>query len=330
MKKTVLFTLLALAASASAQNYKVTNKFILGGEGGWDYLTYDTQGHRLFITRGDHVMVIDPKDGKQIGDIPAHRCHGVALDYDHHRGFISNGGAGTITVFDLSSLKPIQDVQVGENPDAIIYDGHAKKVVVMNGRSKNVMVVDPQLLKIEATIDLTAKPEFAAADSGHVYVNLEDTSQIAQIDSKTWKLESKWMLKSCESPSGLAMDEENERLFSVCDGRVMNVLNAKDGKIAASVPIGEGPDAAAFDPGRKLAFSSNGRSGNLTVVKEESPNKFTVAETLETQRGARTMALDPQTGIVYLVTAEFEPSTQPGQRPTIKPGTFTVLVVAPQ
>ena len=330
MKNIALLALLALAGSAAAQNYKVTNKFVLGGEGGWDYLAFDTQGNRLFITRGDHVMIVDPKDGKQMGDLPAHHCHGVAFDYDSHRGFISNGGAGTVTVFDLNSLKPIQDVQVGENPDAIIFDTHVKKVVVMNGRSKNVMVVDPQTLRVEATIDVAAKPEFAAADSDHVYVNLEDTSQMAQIDSKTWKLENKWTLKPCESPSGLAVDEKNERLFSVCDGKIMDVVNAKNGKIVTTVPIGEGPDAALFDPKRQLAFSSNGRSGNLTVVKEESPNKFEVAQTLETQPGARTMTLAPQTGTVYLVTAEFEPATEPGKRPAMKPGTFTLLVVSPQ
>ncbi len=330
MKKIVLLTILAIASSAFAQNYKVTNKFVLGGEGFWDYLTYDTQGHRLFITRGDHVMVVDPKDGKQTGDIPAHRCHGVALDYADGRGFISNGGAGTITAFDLKTLKPIQDVQVGENPDAIIYDEHAKKVVVMNGRSKNVMTVDPKSLKVEATIDVGAKPEFAQADAGHVYVNLEDVSQLAQINSKTWKLENKWPLAPCESPSGLAIDPKSERLFSVCDGKVMAVTDAKTGKVVASVPIGEGPDAAAFDPGKKLAFSSNGRSGNLTIVKEESANKFTVVQTVDTQRGARTMALDPQTGTIYLVTAEFEAPPQPGQRPAMKPGSFTLLVVSPE
>lgn len=330
MKKIVLLTILAIASSAFAQNYKVTNKFVLGGEGFWDYLNYDTQGHRLFITRGDHVMVVDPKDGKQLGDIPAHRCHGVAFDYADGRGFISNGGAGTVTVFDLKTLKPIQDVQVGENPDAIIYDEHAKKVVVMNGRSKSVMTVDPKTLKVEATIDVAAKPEFAQADAAHVYVNLEDTGELGQIDSKTWKLENKWPLKPCESPSGLAIDAKRERLFSVCDGKIMAVTDAKTGKVVATVPIGEGPDAAAFDPGKKLAFSSNGRSGNLTIVKEESADKFTVVQTVDTQRGARTMTLDPQTGTIYLVTADFEAPTEPGKRPAMKPGTFTLLVVSPQ
>ncbi len=329
MKRLVLLTIVALATSAFAQNYKVTNKFVLGGEGFWDYLTYDTQAHRLFITRGDHVMVVDPTNGKQIGDIPAHRCHGVALDYNSHRGFISNGGAGTITVFDLKTLKPIQDVQVGENPDAIIYDEYAKKVVVMNGRSKNVMVVDPQSLKVEATIDVGAKPEFAQADAGHVYVNLEDTNQLAQIDSKSWKLENKWPLAPCESPSGLAMDIKSERLFPVCDGKVMDVVDAKSGKVVTTVPIGEGPDAARFDANKKLVFSSNGRSGTLTVVKQESADKYNVVQTLDTQRGARTMELDPQTGTIYLITADFEAPAQPGQRPSMKPGSFTLLVVSP-
>src|SRR5262249_2566060 len=158
-------------------------------------------------------------------------------------------------------------------------------------RSKNVMVLDPHTLKVETTIDVAAKPEFAAADSNYVYVNLEDTSQMARINSKTWRLEDKWELKPCESPSGLAIDEKKAVLFPVCDGNIMGVVNAKSGKIVATVPIGEGPDAAAFDPRRKLAFSSNGRSGNLTVVKQESANKFVVVQSLDTQRGARTMAL---------------------------------------
>lgn len=329
MKNFALFALLALAGSAFPESYKITNKFVLGGEGGWDYLTYDAQAHQLFIARGDHVIVIDPQNGKQTGDIPAHRSHGIALDHSNHRGFISNGGAGTVTVFDLDSLKPIQDVQVGENPDAIIFDTHTKKVVVMNGRSKNVMVLDPRTLKVEATIDVAAKPEFAVADSTHVYVNLEDTSQMARINSKTWRLEDKWALTPCESPSGLAIDEKKGFLFPVCDGNIMDVINAKNGKIVTTVPIGEGPDAAAFDPQRRLAFSSNGRSGSLTVVREEAANKFTVVQSLDTQRGARTMALDPQTGNIYLATAEFEANSEPGKRPAIKPGTFTLLVVSP-
>jgi YVTN family beta-propeller protein len=330
MKNFALLALLSLSVSAFPQSYKVTNKLVLGGEGGWDYLTYDTQAHRLFIARGDHVMVVDPQNGKQTGDIPAHRCHGIALDYANHHGFISNGGAGTITLFDLRSLKTIREIQVGENPDAIIFDVHTRKVVVMNGRSKNVMVVDPQTLKVEATIDVAAKPEFAVADSDHVYVNLEDTNQIARINSRTWQLEDKWALKPCESPSGLAIDEKKGLLFPVCDDNIMDVINAKNGKIVTTVPIGEGPDAAAFDPQRRLVFSSNGQSGNLTIVKQETANKFTVTQSLETQRGARTMALDAQTGNIYLVAAEFESSGEAGKRPAVKPGTFTLVVVSPQ
>jgi YVTN family beta-propeller protein len=330
MRKLALLTIIALAMSAFAQNYKVKKRYVLGGEGFWDYLAYDTQGHRLFITRGNHVMVVDPKDGKQIGDIPAHFCHGVAFDYSNGRGFISNGGAGTVTVFDLKTLKPIQDVKVGENPDAIIYDQHAKKVIVMNGRSKNVMVIDPQTLKVDATIDVAAKPEFAQADAGHVYVNLEDTSHLAEINSKTWKLENKWPLAPCESPSGLAIDTRSERLFPVCASKVMDVVDAKTGKIVTTVPIGEGPDAARFYNAKKLVFSSNGRSGTLTIAKEESANKYKVVQTLDTQLGARTMELDQQTGTIYLITAEFEPPAQPGQRPSMKPGSFTLLVVSPQ
>ncbi len=203
----------------------------------------------------------------------------------------------------MKTLKPIGDIKVGEGPDAIIYDSNSGKVVVMNGHGKNVMAIDPDSMKVVGTVDVGSKVEFAAAEPGHVFVNLEDTGEIANIDSSSWKLLGKWSIKPCGEPSGLAIDTESHRLFSVCD-KVMAVVDAESGKVVATPTIGEGPDAAGFDPGNKMAFASCG-DGTLTAVHEDSADKYSVAQTIQTQKGARTMALDPKTHRVFLVTAEF-------------------------
>lgn len=334
MKKLVLFGLVALlvcACAASAQTssplYKQVGKFTLGGEGGWDYLTFDPTGNRLFIAHANVITVVDATTGKPAGEIPAQGAHGVALVQDKNLGFSSNGRAGTVTVFGLKDLKPIQDIKVGENPDAIIYDSYVKKVVVMNGRSKDVMVIDPDTLKVAATIPLGGKLEFAAADPDHLYVNVEDTGEIAAVDTKGWKLENRWKLEGCEEPSGLAIDTKTSRLFSVCGNKKMMVVDSHSGKIVATVDTGAGTDAAAFDPGLKYAFASNGE-GTLTVVKQDSADKYSPTN-VETQRGARTMALDPKTHRVYVVTAEFGPPAEGQRRPSVKPGTFQLLAYEP-
>lgn len=331
MKKVLIWALAGLALGAiqlPAQNYKQTNKFVLGGEGGWDYLTYDGSANRLFITRGDHVMVVDADSGKVLGDLPANGAHGVALVPDKNRGFISNGKANTVTPFDMKTLKTLPDIKVGEGPDAIIYDANSDKVVVMNGRGKSVMAIDPEAMKVVGTVAVGSKVEFAAAEPGHVYVNLEDTSEIANIDSSSWKLLAKWPTKPCEEPSGLAIDPESHRLFTVCD-KVMAVVDAESGKIVATPAIGEGPDAAAFDAGKKLALASCG-DGTLTAVREDGADKYSVAQTIPTQKGARTMALDAKTHRVFLVTSEFGEKAAGERRAPQKPGTFTLLVYAPQ
>lgn len=314
----------ALACSiANAASYKQVEKYTLGGEGGWDYLTFDPDASRIFIAHNKEILIADAGTGKQIGSVPADGAHGVALA--NGKGFSTNGRAGTVTVFDAKSFKPIQDIKVGENPDAIIYDPNSKNVIVMNGRSKDVMVIDPNALKVTNTVPLGGKLEFAAADPGHVYVNIEDTAEIADIDSKDWKVLHKWKLNGCEEPSGLAIDSKEQRLFTVCGNKVMLVVNAKDGSTISTVPTGDGTDAAAFDPGTGLAFASNGE-GTLTVVRKNKEAKYEVAENVPTQRGARTMTLDPKTHKVYTVTAEFGPPAEGQRRPSVKPGTFTLLV----
>ncbi len=315
--------------------YQLKQKYVLGGEGGWDYLTYDSVGKRLFISRGTHVMVVDPAKGTVLGDIPdTTGVHGIALAQDLGKGFTSNGRDNTVTVFDLKTLKEISKVKVegADNPDAILYDPASKRVFTFNGRSKNATVIDADKGTVLATIPLDGKPEFAAADGkGMVYVNIEDKNQLTSIDAKKGAVAASWPLTGCEEPAGLAIDRKSRRLFAGCHNKVMAVVDADNGKVVATVPIGQGVDANEFDPGTQLAFSSNG-DGTLTVVHEDSPDKYTVAQNAETLRAARTMALDANTHDVYLVTAEFEeqPPAKEGDRPrrVMKPGSFTLLVMS--
>ncbi len=312
----------------SAPLYKQVAKYTIGGDGGWDYVTYDPTGNRLFVAHNSAIYVIDAASGKKTGEVPANGAHGVALVPDKGLGFSSNGRAGTVTVFDLKTLTPKTDIKVGENPDAIIYDKYANRVIVMNGRSHDLMAIDPDSLKVVATVPLGGKLEFAAADPAHVYVNVEDTGEIAVVDSKTWKATERWKLADCEEPSGLAIDDAAGHLFTVCGNSKMLVVATKDGKQLATLPTGSGTDAAAFDPGLKRAFASNGE-GTLTVAQESDTSEYKVLGNVETARGARTMALDPKTHKIYLATAELGPPAEGQRRPSIKPGTFMVLVYSP-
>jgi YVTN family beta-propeller protein len=324
----LLLPLAVPSAAAAAPLYHQVAKFTLGGEGGWDYVVYDPAGDRLFIAHNKAVMVVAATDGKLLGEIPADGAHGTALVPEKNRGFLTNGRAGTVTVFDLTTLKPVESIKAGENPDAIIYDPNSKRVLVMNGRSKDLMAIDPDSLKVVATIPLGGKLEFAAAEKGHIYVNVEDTGEIVSVDSKAWKLEQRWKLEGCEEPSGLALDSQKHHLFTVCGNSKMLVVDTRSGKVVAEVPTGAGTDAAAFDPEQKLAFSSNGE-GTLTVVREAKGGQFEVAENDATQRGARTMALDPRSHKIFTVTAELGPPAEGQRRPSVKPGTFMLLVYAP-
>jgi YVTN family beta-propeller protein len=326
--------MLAYAAPADP-SMVVVQRWKLGGVGGWDYLTLDSATHRLFISRATRVDVVDTQSGQVVGTIPdTLGVHGIALAPDLHRGFTSNGKGDSITVFDLDSLKTIQEVKIpAHNPDAILYEPSGKHVFTFNGKSKDVTVLDASSLAVVATIPVPDKPEFAVDDhAGRIFVNIEsDPGQMVVIDSRKLAVKVTWPLTGCDSPSGLSIDRAHHRLFSVCDGKVMAVTDAATGSSVARVPIGEGPDAAAFDDKRGLVLSSNGE-GNLTLVREESADQYRVVDTVKTQRGARTMALDPVSGKVYLVTADFMPAPaptpeQPRPRPAPVPDTFTVLVV---
>jgi len=330
-------TLLALLAAgclaASAQQYELTHSIHIGGTGGWDYLATDPQARRLYVSHNTEVEVLNLDTEKIIGKIPgADGVHGIALAPESDRGYISSGRNDTILVFDLKTLKVLSTVKAGSNPDGIVYEPVNDRVLAFNGRSKNATVLDAATGTTH-TIALDGKPEFPIADGkGAVFVNIEDKSEIQQINTKTLKVEHTWPLSPCESPSGLAIDRANRRLFSVCDNKMMAVVNADSGKVVATPAIGEGPDAAAFDPELKLAFSSNGESGTLTVVQEQGNDKYGILETAATKPGARTMALDEKTHKIYLSDAEFGPAPaatadHPRPRRSIKPGSFQVLVV---
>jgi DNA-binding beta-propeller fold protein YncE len=333
-----LILLIAIAALAAPKpgpgpGYKVVNRYKIGGEGGWDYLAADAAARRLYISRSTHVIVLDLDSGKTVGDISdTPGVHGIALAPELGRGFSSNGRENTVSIFDLKTLATIGKVKTGEGPDAIVYDPATKRVFTFNGRSHDSTAIDATNGTVLGTVKLDGRPEFAASDGkGEVFVNIEDKSELAAIDSGKLSVKAVWPLAPCESPTGLSMDRKNRRLFSGCENKMMAVVDADTGKVVATPAIGSGVDATTFDAGTDLAFASCGE-GVLTVVHEDSPESFSVAEDVPTQRGARTMALDSKTHNAYLVTANFGPApaaTQenPHPRPTILPDSFVVLVV---
>ncbi len=328
-------SLAAVAVAAAGPGYHVVKTYKLGGEGGWDYLNVDASARRFYISRGTHVIVLDADSGKNVGDIPdTPGVHGIALAPDLGKGFVSNGREGTVTIFDIKTLAPIgSKIKVGENPDAILYEPATKRVFTFNGRSQDSTAIDAASGKVLGTIKLDGKPEFAASDAkGEVFVNIEDKSELTVIDPNKLEVKTKWPLAPCTEPSGLAIDRKNRRLFVGCDNKMMAVVDADSGKVLATPVIGEGVDATAYDEETGLAFASCGE-GVLTVVKEDSPEKFSVVENVKTEPGARTMALDTKTQNVFTVTAKFGPppaatADNPHPRRTILPDTFEVLVLS--
>ena len=330
----VLVLLASLVLAAGSSGYHVAKKTVLGGDGGWDYLTVDAKARRIYISRGTHVMVVDADSAAVVGDIPGtNGVHGIAIASDMDKGFISDGRDGNVTIFETKTLKVLGTTPAGKNPDAIIYDPASKRVFAFNGSSKDATAIDAKTGTVAGTIPLGGKPEFAAADEkGHVFVNIEDTSEIVQFDSNKLTVENRWKIAPGDEPSGLAMDRKHRRLFSVCSNKLMVVVNADTGKVVTTLPIGAGTDAAGFDPETGYAFSSNGE-GTLTVVHEDSADKFSVVDTVPTQVRARTMALDTKTHQVFLVTAQFgappaATAQQPRPRAPMVPGSFTLLTMS--
>jgi DNA-binding beta-propeller fold protein YncE len=333
---TLIIALLVFAANsapsgrlfaASAADYHLVTRLTLGGEGFWDYLAIDQQARRLYISRWSHVMVVDADNYHVVGDIPGIRgVHGIAVAPEFGRGFITEDEANRITIFDLRTLKKVATAVTGNSPDGIIYDSNSKRVFVFSGDGK-VTAVNAATGEVVGSALLGGSPEFAASDGrGHIYSNLEDKSEVVQIDSRTLQVLNRWSLAPGESPSGMAIDPAHSRLFVGCRNRRLVVMNSDTGNIVTTLPIGDGVDAIRFDPGTKIAFSSNG-DGTLTLVHEDSADMYSVIAIVPTQRGARTMELDPETHRVYLVTARLGPQpTQPHTPPEMVPGTFELLV----
>jgi YVTN family beta-propeller protein len=333
MKKTIFIIACAAMIFSSSSiiaqsNYRIANKIHVEGEGSWDYLNVDEVNGRIFVSHATVAQAVDISTGKLAGTIPDTKgIHGIAIANDLNKGFTSNGRDSSVTVFNLKTLAVITKITgTGKNPDAILYDPFSQKVFTCNGGSNSSTVIDAKTNKIIGTVPLDGKPEFSVTDlKGKVYINIEDKSVINVINSATLKVEQHWPIAPGDGPSGLALDNENHRLFSVCSNKLMIVIDAISGKVITTLPIGDRCDGVAFDPGKKRAYSSNGE-GSITVVQEENANSFKVLETVPTQPGAKTIAINKTTHHIYLTTAEYESApTAANRRPPIKPNSFIIL-----
>ena len=337
MKKTFFLVACLVSTVAFAQSkYKIADKIHLDGDGGWDYCAVDENANRLYVSHGTLVQVVDLSTNKVVGTIlDTKGVHGIAIASDLNKGFISDGKDSAVTIFDLTTLATITKVTItGQNPDAIVYEPVTHRVFTFNGRSSNSTVIDAKTNAVIGTITLPGKPEFAVADgAGKLYFNLEDKSTICSIDAATMKTGDSWSLAPGDGPSGLAIDTKTRRLYSVCDNKMMVVVNADNGKVVTTVATGDRTDAAGFDNSKNIVYSSNG-DGTLTAIKEESADKYTVIENVATQKGARTCAVNSKTHHIYLPCAEFGETPaatkdKPHPRPSIKAGSFMVLDVVP-
>ncbi|HLX83408.1 MAG TPA: YncE family protein [Terriglobales bacterium] len=331
----VASAVVSLATLCASQNYHVSEHWKVGGQGSWDYLLSDDAAHRLYITHNSRVEVVDSTTGKPIGAITGLKStHGVALNPDGKTGYISDGAGNAVVVFNRADFSVLANVPAGTNPDGITFEPVTKTVWAFNGRSNNISVLDSASNKVVATVPLPGKPEFPQADGqGSVFANIEDKNEIVKLDAANRKLIATWPLPGCESPSGMAIDRDKHRLFSVCDGGKMAIVDYDSGKVLGLAAIGDGPDAASFDPKHGLAFSSNGGDGTLTVVDSGKPG-FPALQNVKTEKGARTMAFDASTGRVYLVTAQFGPPPAPTEamphpRRSVVPDSFEIIVVQP-
>jgi DNA-binding beta-propeller fold protein YncE len=321
-----------LVTRAPAADYALQARVALPGDGGWDYLAYEASTRRLFVTRGDRVQVVDPRRGTlvaEIGDTPG--VHGVAFAAALGRGYTTNGRDDSLTVFDLKTLQILTKIRLpgAEHPDSIVYDAATRRVLAFNGRSRNASIVDPATDRWLANVPLAGRPESAAADgSGRVFVDLEDRNSVAEIDVRAARVVATRPVEGCVEPAGLAMDTAARRLFVGCRNARLLIVDADDGRAIDAFPIGKGVDATVFDPARREVLSSQG-DGTLSVIGALPGGRFALRQTLTTQLGARTMALDPRGDHVYLVTAKFEPVAAGVAHPrrTIRPGSVVLLVV---
>jgi len=311
MQKKLLMLLVAVSAfvvagvsAPAGGGYSVVKKISVSGQGGWDYLTVDDAARRLYVSHGTQVEILNVDTGESLGSIATMGVHGIALAPEFNHGFVSDGKANKVLMFDLKTDKVLAEIPSAKNPDGIIYDPATQRVFAFNGGSNSATAVNAATGKVAGTVDLGGGPEFAAADgNGYVFDNLEDESQVLKINARELKVEDRWPTAPCSSPSSMAIDRANRRLFVGCRSKVMAVVNADTGQVITTLPIGDHVDATAFDPDTKLIFNSNGE-GTITVIRQENPDKYSVVETVTTVPRAKTMALDPKTHRLFLSTAE--------------------------
>lgn len=320
------------AATLEEPGYHILKENKVGGEGGWDDLTVDAANRRVYISRGNHVMVVDADTLEVAGDIPnTPGVHGIAVVDKQGKGYISCGGDNTVSVFDLKTLKEVSRIKVGQRPDIIMFDPVSQRVFTFNAGTKDATAVDVEKGVVAGSVEFGGKPEFAVSDGkGSVYVNLEDKSEIIEFDAKALTIKRHIPLAPGEEPTGLAIDRANHLLFAACANQKMAIVDMRSGKVVGTPEIGKGPDGAAFDPRAHYAFSSNGQDGTITIVKEDGKDKFVVAQTVPTKPGARTMSLDAKTGHLYLITAQPRPPAAGEANPRrrgFEPGSFEVMVV---
>lgn len=333
MKQKLIFLsfLIAAVTSINAQTktgLHVTNTFHIAGTGGWDYLEVGPVHDWLYVSHGTQVNILNKKTGDSVGIIEnTTGIHGIAFDVANGKGYTSNGRLNNVYVFDMNTNKVLATIATGQNPDAIMYEPFSKKIITCNGRSKNLSIIDPQQNKVIDSVDVAGKPETAVSDgAGKIFINNEDKNEIVVVDVTTFKVINRWSIAPGEGPTGLAYDAGTKRLFAACE-KLLVVIDAANGKVIDKLTIGDGCDGVVFDANTKNIYTSNGE-GNVTVIHEESADKFVVVENIITKKGARTIAIDKATGLLYLPTAEFDPKEMDQQgRPKMIPGTFQVLVI---
>ena len=310
-----------------SHSYEVKQTFHISSPGGWDYIAVD--GNKLYVSHGTQVNILDKNTGDSITYIPnTTGVHGIAFDHALNKGYTSNGRLNNVTVFDLNTGKELHTIATGQNPDAIIYDSYSKTIITCNGRTSDLSIIDPVKETVIHTIPVGGRPETAVSDdAGKLFVNIEDKSEIVQVNTKTFKVEKRWSIAPGEAPTGLAYDKSTKKLFAGCDNKLLMVIDATNGKVVSKVPIGDGCDGVAFDAGKKMIFTSNG-DGTLTIISEKPGNQFKVVQNLATKKGARTLVFDKSSQSIFLPTADFEPVSDTSKaRPKMVAGTFQVLVV---
>lgn len=325
----ILSVLTCLYAYSQSNDYKIVKAYHIPSAGGWDYIAVDNGN--IYISHGTQVNILNEANGDSVGYIPnTTGVHGIAFDNELGRGYTSNGRLNNVTVFDLKNNQPVTQVATGENPDAILFEPYTKTIITCNGRSKNLSIIDPKTNMIIATINVGGKPETAVSDGrGKLFVNIEDKNEIVAVDLKAHAVLDHWSLNGAEGPTGLVYDKNTKRLFAGCDNYLV-VMNAENGKVIDKLPIGPGCDGVAFDTKNKTIFTSNGQSGTITAIKENSADNYSVAGNYATKRGARTITIDEKNGTLFLPTADFDTTNTQNGRPRMIPGTFQVLVVQKQ